>query len=112
VNPAKVVLGLGWYGRSFTLASPSCNKPWCHFESGGHAGECTGESGILSNAEISRIRKRTRVPASFDRTAAVKWIHWDSNQWVSFDDGETMKMKVDYANKRVSKMKNTTTRRG
>jgi GH18 family chitinase len=50
VDPAKVVLGLGWYGRSFTLSDPSCNKPWCTFTAGGKAGPCSGESGILSNA--------------------------------------------------------------
>ncbi len=38
VDPSKVVLGLGWYGRSFTLANPSCNKPWCKFTSEGRQG--------------------------------------------------------------------------
>lgn len=45
VSPSKVTLGLGWYGRSFTLSNPSCNQPWCLFSNGGTAGECTGESG-------------------------------------------------------------------
>lgn len=41
VDPSKVVLGLGWYGRSFTLADSSCTTPngVCHFTTGGTAGE-------------------------------------------------------------------------
>lgn len=55
VDPAKVVLGLGWYGRSFTLSDPSCNKPWCTFTAGGKAGPCSGEAGILGNAGTSSL---------------------------------------------------------
>lgn len=29
---------------------------------------------------------------------AVKYITWDSNQWVSYDDEETFRMKREYAN--------------
>ncbi|KAI5291816.1 hypothetical protein KEM54_006393, partial [Ascosphaera aggregata] len=41
IDPAKVVLGLGFYGRSFTLQDPSCKKPGCVFSAGGNAGQCT-----------------------------------------------------------------------
>jgi chitinase len=34
-----------------------------------------------------------------DKDAAVKYMAWDDDQWVSYDDEETLKMKVDYANK-------------
>lgn len=118
VDPSQVVLGLGWYGRAFSLKDPSCSKPWCHFSEGAKKGECTGESGILSNAgmysslrrrrcltigiEIFRIIKKNKLNPSMDRTAAVKWVTWDSNQWVSYDDGETMQMKIAFANQRAS----------
>lgn len=35
---------------------------------------------------------------TLDKAAAVKQIVWDTNQWVSYDDSETFKMKIDYAN--------------
>ncbi|KAH1586896.1 hypothetical protein KXX34_006961 [Aspergillus fumigatus] len=38
----KVVLGLGFYGRSFTLSDPSCNTPGCPFASRVNPGEYTG----------------------------------------------------------------------
>lgn len=92
MDPAKVVLGLGWYGRSFTLTDPSCSTPngVCEFSAGGNPGQCTNSAGTLSNAEILRIIAAGGAVESYDSTAAVKWITWNSNQWVSFDDGETM----------------------
>ena len=94
------MLGLGWYGRSFKLAEPGCNIPngRCRFSEGAAAGECTDSIGTLSNAEIFRVIKSTGVSKSFDRSAGVKWITWNRDQWVSFDDGETMQLKVDLAN--------------
>ncbi|KAF2850135.1 glycoside hydrolase family 18 protein [Plenodomus tracheiphilus IPT5] len=102
VDSSKVVLGLGWYGRSFTLSSPACNVPngECTFAEGGKPGECTASAGTLTNAEINRIIAKGGVTKGYDRQAAVKWITWDSNQWVSYDDGETTQLKINFANNR------------
>lgn len=49
VSPEKVVMGFGFYGRSFTMSDTQCTTPPnCQFDSAGFAGECTGEAGILS----------------------------------------------------------------
>lgn len=48
IDPAKIVLGLGFYGRSFELESTSCWKPGCKFSGPGAAGQCTNTPGILS----------------------------------------------------------------
>jgi chitinase len=90
-------MGLGFYGRSFTLADPSCSKPWCTFREGGKAGECTAAAGILSAAEISRIINDNGLTPQSDEKAAVKWIHWNSDQWVSYDDEETFVAKSTFA---------------
>ncbi|CAO2656569.1 Nn.00g053720.m01.CDS01 [Neocucurbitaria sp. VM-36] len=102
VEPSKVVLGLGWYGRSFTLANPACNTPngVCTFSEGGKPGECTQSAGTLTNAEINRIIAKGGVTKGYDQKAGVKWITWDSNQWVSYDDGETIQQKLSLANNR------------
>lgn len=104
INPARVNLGLGFYGRSFTMASSGCLAAGCPFEdgTGGTAGKCTGTAGVLSAAEIFDIidNKENDVAVTFDEAAAVKIATWDSTQWVSYDDTETLKMKVDYANER------------
>jgi chitinase len=99
VNPQRVNLGLGCYGRSFTMKSPSCMKAGCEFTDGAKGGECTGTPGVLSATEINKIIKNGAT-VTFDQAAAVKIVTWDSNQWVSWDDAETLKIKQDFANRR------------
>ncbi|KAI4234841.1 MAG: hypothetical protein L6R40_006630 [Gallowayella cf. fulva] len=80
VSASNVVMGLGFYGRSFKLSSPSCNKPGCTFSSGASAGACTGASGILSLAEIGRAIDKYGLTPSYDAKAAVKWITFNTDQ--------------------------------
>ncbi|KAH2165563.1 hypothetical protein KXV74_005075, partial [Aspergillus fumigatus] len=103
IDPAKVLLGLGFYGRSFTLEDSSCNTPGCAFSTtsgsgGARAGECTGTSGILSDYEISRIIDDYSVNVHYDEAAGVNWMTWSGDQWVSFDNIRTLKQKADFAN--------------
>lgn len=99
VSPGKVVLGEGWYGRSFTLANPGCKTPngVCEFVSGGDPGACTATSGILSNAEIEAIIEEYGLTPTYDEDAAVNWITWDTTQWVSYDNNITLSQKKDFA---------------
>ncbi|KAK5129371.1 hypothetical protein LTR08_003556 [Meristemomyces frigidus] len=98
VSPSSVNLGIGWYGRSFTLANPSCNTPGCVFTAGGNPGPCTNSSGTLSNAEINLIISQNDLTPTFDNVAAVNWITWGSNQWVSYDNGPSIQLKLQRAN--------------
>lgn len=96
IDPSKVVLGLGFYGRSFTLQDPSCTAPGCPFTGGAPAGPCTDSVGTLSFAEIETIIA-AGATVTLNGAAAVKIVTWDGN-WVSYDDAETLQTKVDYAN--------------
>ncbi|KAM0428425.1 hypothetical protein ACHAQK_011558 [Fusarium lateritium] len=60
VDPAKVVIGISSYGRSFKMKDPKCTGPTCQFTgsfsvSDAEPGVCTGEAGYLSDAEIRQI---------------------------------------------------------
>ncbi|KAF3935393.1 Endochitinase [Dactylellina cionopaga] len=48
IDPKKIIMGFGFYGRSFKMANPSCNVPGCRHADGGSAGSCTDTSGVLS----------------------------------------------------------------
>ncbi|KAF2737441.1 hypothetical protein EJ04DRAFT_430966, partial [Polyplosphaeria fusca] len=98
VEPDKVNLGLGFYGRSFQLADPSCSTPGCRFLGGAAPGPCTQNSGTLSYKEITEIVEAHKLTPIYDRDNAVKYITWDNDQWVSYDDEETFKQKIDLAN--------------
>ncbi|CAG7982286.1 unnamed protein product [Penicillium salamii] len=53
VESSSIVLGLGFYGRTFKLKDASCWKPGCEFSDPGAKGPCTDTEGILSYREIS-----------------------------------------------------------
>ncbi|KAK3326620.1 putative chitinase [Apodospora peruviana] len=93
-------LGFGFYGRSFTLSNPSCNTVGvCPFSGGGAPGPCTGTSGYLAYYEIQDIlAKNLGITVHHTQDAAVKYMTWDTNQWIVYDDHKTFKQKVDWAN--------------
>jgi chitinase len=49
-------------------------------------------------SEIESIIAQNSLTPILADADAVKYIVWNSNQWVSYDDAQTFKMKVDYAN--------------
>ena len=98
IEPDKVNLGVGFYGRSFQLSNPSCSQPGCLFKGGASPGVCTGESGTLSYSEIMSIMKQDSLSPQYDEENAVKYITWNSDQWVSYDDRETFQQKIEFAN--------------
>ncbi|EMD70067.1 glycoside hydrolase family 18 protein, partial [Bipolaris sorokiniana ND90Pr] len=92
-------MSLGFYGRTFTMKDPNCMNTGCEFTEGAKGGECTGIPGVLSAAEINKIIDNG-AKVSHDLEAAAKIFTWDGNQWASFDDVKTLKIKLDYANQR------------
>ncbi|GKT48622.1 chitotriosidase-1 [Colletotrichum spaethianum] len=98
VPAKKLNLGLGFYGRSFTLVDPLCTSPGCGFRGGANKGPCSDNSGTLTYREIQQIIKDKKLTPHHDKKAGVKWINWDQDQWVSYDDADTFKQKIDFAN--------------
>lgn len=98
IDPAKINLGLGFYGRSFQLSDSSCWEPGCAFKGPGTAGTCTQSAGTLSYKEIQQIITANDLEPYYDEEAAVKYVTWNSDQWVSYDDKETFQQKITYAN--------------
>ncbi len=47
--------------------------------------------------EISGILDRTGAKAHYDEEAAVKYLVYGDNNWISYDDAETFQRKIDYA---------------
>ncbi|KAL2007609.1 hypothetical protein VTN00DRAFT_9047 [Thermoascus crustaceus] len=100
VPPAKVVLGVGFYGRSFHLEDKACTTPGCAFKGDAEQGDCTKSSGTLAYFEIQDIIKKQNTNVTYDNEAAVNWITYGDNldNWVSYDDSRTLSQKVKYAN--------------
>ncbi|RMJ03310.1 hypothetical protein CDV36_015165 [Fusarium kuroshium] len=99
ISPSKVVMGLGFYGRAFTVESAACKDPGCLFNGPANSGSCSREKGILLNSEIqNEIKKRKLKPKLYEEEA-VQMVTW-GKQWVSYDDEETLQIKVDRAGER------------
>jgi chitinase len=104
IPPAKIVMGFGFYGRSFTLADPTCTKPGCPFKGASKPGPCTKAGGVLAYYEImaivkgTPIKKRAAITPTHDKANAANYFTFDNDQWVSYDDAVTFKEKVDWAN--------------
>lgn len=52
----------------------------------------------MSYQDIAWVRKSTKAPVKEDRENAIKYFRYDDNQWVSFDDEQTLGWKVEFAN--------------
>jgi chitinase len=60
--------------------------------------QCTKNSGTLSYKEIDQIIKQDNLTPYYDKENAVKYITWNKDQWVSYDDEETFQQKIKFAN--------------
>lgn len=97
ISPDKVVLGLAFYGRAFTVASTSCTKPGCNYASGGKKRSCSGEVSVILNSEIDSVIESSGSKPTLYKAEAVKVLNYEDNQWVAYDDKETLKLKADFA---------------
>ncbi|GIJ85577.1 hypothetical protein Asppvi_004436 [Aspergillus pseudoviridinutans] len=97
IEPNKVNMGMAFYGRSLTLASASCTEPGCPYLSAGDAGDCSATAGVLFNSEIEAIISDNSLTPQLYTDAAVKTITWNGDQWVSYDDEDTWKLKAELA---------------
>lgn len=96
VPQSKVVMGLAFYSRTFTLSDRKCHTKGCEFDSAGDLGGWSGEIGLPSNAEIARLMASPRPRFMLDKEAAVRVVVY-RDQWITYDDEDTFKLKVDFA---------------
>ncbi|KUI70319.1 Chitotriosidase-1 [Cytospora mali] len=99
IDPSKVILGFGFYGRSFQLSDGNCIEPGCPFSGAGTAGDCTATAGILSYKEImSIVSQGESVPIWSEKDAVMYMTYDDGGSWISFDNNQTFQQKVEFAN--------------
>ena len=114
----KLVLGIPYYGRSFTLKSKS-EKSFGSAAIGklisietrrsffknnylgdGAAGEATREKGFLSYGfEICKYIKKENWTRKWSKEHQVPFAY-KSNQWVGYDDPKSISLKCEYVSKR------------
>ncbi|KAJ8519521.1 hypothetical protein ONZ45_g3508 [Pleurotus djamor] len=95
VSLPKINLGIGFYGRSFTLANPSCNVAGCPMSGPGHVGPCTGGEGFLSYGEIQYLIQSRGLSPEYNSTSKTMTLKYD-DQWVGYENPATIAEKLQY----------------
>lgn len=97
LNPAKLTMGLAYYARGYTVSSVDCMEVGCEWQSASNPGPCTAFGGVLSLQEIESILiPQLGIEPVLDPTAMMKYLVW-GNQWIGYDDMETIAMKRAWA---------------
>ncbi|KAL2116052.1 hypothetical protein VTJ04DRAFT_10307 [Mycothermus thermophilus] len=102
IKPENVVLGFGFYGRSFTMADPNCHQPngICQFTTGGNPGICSKTRGVLTYQEVWGRNDSSDAQTYYDPKTTVKYTVFDGNQWISYDDAQSFHDKKVFLSKR------------
>uniref|UniRef100_A0A1B0D7M5 Chitinase n=1 Tax=Phlebotomus papatasi TaxID=29031 RepID=A0A1B0D7M5_PHLPP len=90
----KIVMGMPLYGQSFTLADAKNNGLNAKAPGPGQAGEFTKAAGFLAYYEICDRIKNRGWHVVKDEQGRMGPYAYHGNQWVSFDDQETLKRKA------------------
>lgn len=92
----KMVLGMGLYGRAFTLQRAEDHYPGAPAPQPGTAGPFTREPGSLGYNEICEAFKRQSWTVVKDPFYMAPYAYYD-RQWVGYDDMESIAAKVEFA---------------
>jgi len=91
----KLILGMGTYGRCFTLTNPSQNKIGDPARGPCVAGQYTREAGFQSYYEICDHLKNPSVTTVFDQVQKAPYSYI-GDQWIGYDNVESLNIKVQY----------------
>ncbi|XP_014219820.1 probable chitinase 10 [Copidosoma floridanum] len=97
--PEKLILGIPFYARGFTLANPANNGLNALSRGGSHAGPYTRQKGTLGYNEICEHMDKWTVV--FDEEQRVPYAY-NGDQWISYDDECLLRVYVakgEYMNK-------------
>ncbi|KAJ5715268.1 uncharacterized protein N7483_012449 [Penicillium malachiteum] len=96
IDPKKGVMGMGFYGRSFTMSNKDCHTADCTFSAVGGPGPCSQSTGILYYSEIESTNSSGDVTTYYDPVSTVKYNVYNGNQWISYNDAQSWQDNVRY----------------
>ncbi|KAJ3653205.1 hypothetical protein Zmor_012469 [Zophobas morio] len=96
-DPKKINIGIGTYGRTFTLADPSNTELYAPVYGTGEQGPYTEEAGMLGYNEICALYSDWEETWDDEQKVPHKV---NGDQWVGYDNVESVKLKIDFANEK------------
>ena len=91
----KLVLGLPFYGRTFTLSNPQQITAGSPSTGPGTSGPYTREAGFMGYNEICALDNSWN--SDYSKEHEVPFIY-NSNQWIGYDNVQSLVKKVNFAN--------------
>ncbi|KAJ8920078.1 hypothetical protein NQ315_011732 [Exocentrus adspersus] len=91
---SKIVLGVPFFGRSFTLQFPNVTEVGAPIKGPGKEGFYTLNPGILAYFEICEMTLNEAWRRYQDASGAPYLVNGD--QWVGYDDAESIRKKIEY----------------
>ncbi|KAK3932974.1 Acidic mammalian chitinase, partial [Frankliniella fusca] len=96
VDPSKVVLGVPFYGHTWTLRDPSNAGVYAAASGPGRAGPYTREAGTIGYNEVCVQQDAGLFKEKWDSKRQVPYAV-EGNQWVSYDNVRSLKLKAQLA---------------
>ncbi|XP_055608797.1 chitinase-3-like protein 1 [Uranotaenia lowii] len=94
-DPKKIILGIPLYGRTFTLAREQENHIGAPINGPGMAGPFTREPGFIGYNEFCDMFAKENWDIHYSQEQ-VGFYAVKGNQWIGFDNVETIEAKVQY----------------
>nr|XP_027210091.1 endochitinase-like [Penaeus vannamei] len=92
----KLVLGVPFYGRSFTLSDPSLHGLHAPITGTGNPGPILGDPTVLVYFEIcTNLMNDPEWTREWDNEGLVPYAY-KGDQWIGYEDTESLKIKMDY----------------
>lgn len=92
----KLLLGIPFYGQSFTLSKSSNHKVGAPSAGSGDAGEYTKQPGMLAYYEICNRIRNQRWIVNRDNAGGSGPYAYYGDQWVGFEDIKSIHDKANY----------------
>ncbi|XP_058838289.1 acidic mammalian chitinase-like [Topomyia yanbarensis] len=92
----KLILSIPIHGRTFKLASTTATGVGMRTVGAGTEGPYSLEAGILSYQEVCELLKTGQYRKVWDNVQQVPYA-FAGNQWISFDDVDSVALKATYA---------------
>nr|CAD7569858.1 unnamed protein product [Timema californicum] len=92
----KLLVGIPFYGQSFTLESPQSYNQGAEARGPGAPGELTRQPGMLAYYEICDRLKNQRWSLERDSFGATGPYAHSGDQWVGFEDVDSVKEKAKF----------------
>lgn len=95
-SPSKLLIGLGFYGQSFTLSDENNNGLGVPSKGAGKSGQYSQQPGFLTYLEICLELKSNGWTTNFDHNSRTPYAV-KGDQWIGYDDSLSIRMKTEYA---------------